>query len=234
MLFRSGFLTSYDIAKSKGTAGLVIGFKPGAAFFEDYNRFYRHRARSAARAAFQPGQREIGDPLKLAYLFAEKRTGQKVTSVAFVSSKDVETAKLILAEIAFDQTPAFLDFALSAARETNFDVQTLGGLRQYLARFKARQHAQASARQEDLAKRDDESQRVAYDGYRRKEATAIYQSLTIEEQQKITTFAERAAARFDGTLRRSMTDFYRVQITAQRHSGRIRTREEWRAAALAA
>jgi hypothetical protein len=38
-------------------------------------------------------EREIGEPLKLAYLFAERRTGQPVASIAFVNSKDVETAK---------------------------------------------------------------------------------------------------------------------------------------------
>src|SRR6266852_5776918 len=51
----------------------------------------------------------------------------------------------ILAEITFKEAPAFLDFALAAARETNFDVQTLGGVRQYLARYKARQVADSAA-----------------------------------------------------------------------------------------
>src|SRR5712691_1751888 len=36
-----GFLSTYDIAKARGADGLVISFKPGSAFFVDYDRFYR-------------------------------------------------------------------------------------------------------------------------------------------------------------------------------------------------
>src|ERR1700733_8484643 len=93
-LVATRFLSSYAIAKSKSDVGLVVRFQPGPAFYEDYDRFYRSRARgSALRADVRPEQREIGEPLKLAYLFAEKRTGHPVSSVAFVNSKDVNTAK---------------------------------------------------------------------------------------------------------------------------------------------
>ena len=51
---------------------------------------------------FRADERQIGEPLKFAYLFAERRTGQPVASVAFVNSKDVETAKQFLTEIAFE------------------------------------------------------------------------------------------------------------------------------------
>ena len=56
--------------------------------------------------------RSPGEPLKLAYLFAEKRTGRPVASIAYVNSRDVETAKQLLTEISLDEAPAFLDFAL--------------------------------------------------------------------------------------------------------------------------
>jgi hypothetical protein len=130
----------------------VIGFEPGPAFYDDYNRFYRRRAGSIGNVNVSPEKREIGEPLKLAYLFAEKRTGQPVLSVAFVSSKEVNTAKEILTEITFEEAPTFLDFALAAARETNFDVQTLGGVCQYLARHKARRAASVSAAARERSK----------------------------------------------------------------------------------
>jgi hypothetical protein len=169
--------------------------------------------------------------LKLAYLFAEKRTGYPVSSIAFVNSKDVETAKQLLTEITLGEAPAFLDFALAAARETNFDVQTLGGLRQYLARYKARQTAQAAAQQLAAERRGRETERIAYDAYRRQEALALFESLPTEEQQAIETLAEGAAARFGGTLRDTMRGLYRAQFVAQRHPDRIKTVEEWQAAA---
>lgn len=116
---------------------------------------------------FRTDEREIGEPLKFAYLFAEKSTGQPVASVAYVNSKDVETAKQLLAEITFAEAAAFLDFALAEAAKTNFNVQTLGGIRQYLAKFKAKQGTMFAARERETVRRQDENQRIGYDRYRR-------------------------------------------------------------------
>ena len=226
-LVATGFLASYDIAKAKNAAGLVIAFTPGQGFFDDYDRFYRRRA----RAEPQSERRETGDPLKLAYLFSEKRTGHKVSSIAFVNSKDVETARQFLTEITIEEAPSFLDFALEAANRTNFNVQTLGGLRQYLAPYKARQAAAASTKRMETARTQEENNRLAYDRYRREAARTLFQSLPTSEQEIIEQLAERAAGRFDGPLRASMRGVYRAQIAAQRHPDAIKTLEEWKAAA---
>lgn len=230
-LVGAGFLSSYEIAKARGADGFVISFKPGQAFFDDYDRFYRRGGREPVQAASEPSQRQTGEALRLAYLFAEKRTGHPVSSIAFVNSRDVETAKLLLTTITLDEAPAFLDFALAAARETNFDVQTLGGLRQYLARYEARQVAQARARQQETARRREEDERIAYDHYRRREATRLFGTLPPEEQQAIEALAEQAAAHFDGPLRDTMRGVNRTKVTTQRYHDQIKTLEEWRAAA---
>jgi len=230
-LVSTGFLTTYNITKSKMDGALVVSFEPGPAFYDDYDRFYRRGSRGARHADINPDNRQIGEPLKLAYLFAEKRTGQRVSSVAFVNSKDVNTAKQILAEVTFKEAPAFLDFALAAARETNFDVQTLGGLRQYLARYKARQIAEASEKRQKVTSDKTEAERLAYDHYRRQKAQALFQSLPKKEQGIIDDMAERAAARFSGSLRTSMRGVYRAQITAQRHPENIKTLDQWKEAA---
>ena len=135
-----------------------------ASLTPDYDRFYRRRARSAVRSEPQPDQRETGDPLKLAYLFAGERTGHKVSSIAFVNSKDVADRQAV-PDRDHDRgsCPSFLDFALEAASRTNFNVQTLGGLRQYLAPYKARQAAAASAKRMKNARTQEENDRLAYD-----------------------------------------------------------------------
>jgi len=229
-LIAAGFLSSYDITKAKGQEGLVITFKPGKSFFDDYDRFYRRRTQGELQWEFREDQREIGEPLKFAYLFAEKRAGRPVASVAYVNSKDVETAKQLLTEITFEEAPAFLEFALAEAKKTNFDVQTLGGLRQYLAPFRARQATQAVVKQRGSADRKRVDERLSYDSYRRRETAAIFETLTADERQQIETLARQAAAGFSGSLADVMFATKRIQITAQRYGDRIKSFEDWRAA----
>ena len=229
-LVDAGFLSSYDIDKAKGQDGFVLTFKPGRKFFEDYDRFYRRRAQGELQWEFRADEREIGEPLKFAYLFAERRTGQPVASVAFVNSKDVETAKQFLTEIAFEDAPTFLDFALTEAARTKFDVRTLGGLRQYLAGFKARQATRAAAGEQKAAEQRRENERLSYDAYRRKEVTAVFETLPAAEQQEIEALARQAAAAFGGSLAEAMFATKRSQITKQRHGDRIKSFEEWKAA----
>jgi hypothetical protein len=97
-------------------------FRPGVAFSEDYERFYRRRHQGELQWAFHDDRQQVSEPLKVAYLFTKKRTGHPADSIAFVPSKDVETAKLILAALGFDEVPAFLDYALAEAKKTNFDT----------------------------------------------------------------------------------------------------------------
>jgi hypothetical protein len=81
----------------------------------------------------------------VADLFAEKRTGHPADSATFVPSKDVETARQLLAELPFVEMSDFIGYALDAARRTNFDVQTLGGIKLYLAGYMARKKRRMSA-----------------------------------------------------------------------------------------
>src|SRR5665213_1666131 len=127
------FLSRYTLTKARSGTGFVLTFVPGEAFFEDYDRFYG-KGRKPLAVAASGGVDDNGDALKVAYLFAQKRTGQ---SIAYVSSKDKDTARQFLQQLALDEIPAFLDFALNEASRTNFDVQTLGGIKPYLATFLA-------------------------------------------------------------------------------------------------
>ena len=128
-------------------------FRPGVGFFEDYDRFYRRRHQGELQWAFHEDRRQISEPLKVAYLFTEKRTGRPANSITFVPSKDVETAKLILATLGFEEVPLFLDYALTEAKNTNFDIQTLGGTKQYLASFFALKERKVADRARQTARR---------------------------------------------------------------------------------
>ena len=65
--------------------GFVITFRPGDSFFADYEKFYRHRNQGELQWKFHADQRDIAEPLKVAYLFIEKRNGRSGGGVPYVS-----------------------------------------------------------------------------------------------------------------------------------------------------
>ncbi len=169
-LVKAGFLASYTITGAKGRSGFAITSRPGPAFFSDYDRFYRRQQRGSIQFDFHADREQIAEPLKVAYLFVEKRSGRANTGIPYVPSKDVETAKYLLSRVPFADMPDFLDYALAEAKKTRFDVQTLGGLKQYLSRYQQRraQRAAAKATQARRQAEDKATQRrMDYDRFRR-------------------------------------------------------------------
>jgi len=232
-LVKAEFLASYTITDAKGRGGFVITFRPGAAFFTDYDRFYRRRERGSVQFDFHADRQQIAEPLKVAYLFVEKRNGHANAGIPYVPSKDVETAKYLLSRVPFADIPDFLDYALAEAKKTHFDVQTLGGLKQYLSRYQER-HTQRAAAKETKARRQAEEKatqrRMDYDRFRRAAADRLFSSLPAKEQAAIESAARAKAPRFgwgSGSLAQTMFEIERARITAQRHSGNIPSLEEW-------
>jgi hypothetical protein len=230
-LVDANFLTSYSVEHARTRDGFVINFKPGRAFFEDYDRFYRKQQHGAVRSTFDADRQEIKEPLQVAYLFAEKRIGRPAASIGFVNSKDVENAKLLLTKIAIGDMPDFLDYALAEARSTSFDVQTLGGLKQYVNQYLATRERRASAQAKDIARRTAEREdavRIKYDAYRRREASRILAGLPKAARTAIDNDARPHVASFSGPLRDQMLEVRKWMLTAQRYGDRIKSFEEWK------
>jgi hypothetical protein len=231
------FFASYRITKAKDDNGFVITFKPGEAFFRDYDRFYRSRLQGELQWNYTADQRSIAEPLRVAYLFIEKRTGQKIGSQAYVGSKEVETAKQLLAELAFDEMSAFFDYALREAQRTKFDVQSLGGVRQYLAAYRAMRAAKSAAalREAQLRqKQREEDEQTGYEVYRRSEAQRIFEGLPLADREGIDAAARQKAAPFKGAIQDMMIARRRDQIVAEYHSATIKSFDEWKADRYAA
>jgi hypothetical protein len=232
-LVDASFLVSYSIDKAKTRDGFVITFRPGPAFFQDFDRFYRHRAQGELQWEFHADRKEVNEPLKVAYLFTEKRTGHPAASIAFVPSKDVETAKHLLAHLPFAEMSAFIDYALAEARRTNFDVQTLGGIKQYLSgyiAFQARQKASRAAQAAWKAQEKAEAERMAYDAYRHAQAIKFFQTLPAYQQANIEEQAQAYATSFQGSLRDRMLVSRRVHLTLVTYGDRLATFDQWRQA----
>jgi hypothetical protein len=151
----------------------------------------------------------------------------------------VETAKELLAHIPMMEMPKFFDYALAEAEKTRFDVQTLGGVKQYVNGYlKARQAkmaAKAAAAAREVEHQETQS-RIDYDRFRRERLDAIFRALPITEQEAIESNAHTIvlpAGRKDGFLARTFVKVERARITAERYGNEIPSFEQWRTGRVA-
>jgi hypothetical protein len=231
-LVEAGFLKSYSIDRAKEGEGFVLSFWPGELFFEDYDYFYRRqgkRRRSAPSLAAD--QQTIGEPMRVAQLFAERRDGRPLAD-GFVSSTDVSTARELLAAISIDDMPTFMDYALKEAKKTGFAVQRLGGLKQYLPSYLAWQEKATARRAQATARAThdrEEAKKEAYQRARREEAEALFETLPSNEQQDINVSAQAFAARYSGSLQNSMMSYHKTRLIIERCGNRLSSFEQWQA-----
>jgi hypothetical protein len=236
------FLSSYSLEKAETRTGFVITFRPGPAFFADYERFYRNRNQGELQWSFHADRRDIAEPLKLAYLFAAKLMGQPLTAVPYVSQKETQSAKFILEQVAFEEAEGFLDYALREAKRSKFDVKTLGGLRGYLpgylATMEQRRLSRASHAQRN-AREKQEAELASYNQYRRTMAAALFATLpeaervTIEEIARSRSIKPYAGAGA-GTFSTPIFETEKARVTAERHPDQVPTFDDWRTVANAA
>src|SRR6185312_2716664 len=226
-LKQANFLGSYAITESARGDGFIIVFRPGSTFVHDYERFYRGRHKPKMQFEPNTDREDIAEPLKVAYLFMEKRTGRPIKDIPYVSSKDVATAKEFLGKIPFAEMPQFFDYGLAAAKKTDFDVQHLGGLRQYLDRYLERQGAKIRhARQ--AAADTQTAARIEYGEYRRRAALALFATLPPGEQREIERLAMAdQASRKDGPMAAIILELAKARLAAERHGDRILSLDQW-------
>jgi Replication initiator protein A len=234
-LEQSGFLASWRIEKAQTREGFVISFRPGETFFADYDRFYRKRNQGELQWNFHSDRLHISEPLKVARLFQEKLAGKATDALAFVSPKDVETAKYILGRIEFADVSPFIDYALAAAKKTRFDVKSLGGIRQYLTDYvDGRTHNAAAkvAVTARAAKEREEEEVRSYERFCRSAIEELFASLPAKEKVTIEQRARAKAPRFaaKGSLANTMYEIEKIRITRERHGSKLPTLGQWKAA----
>jgi len=234
-----GFLRSYALTPAESRDGFVLTFRPGDRFKADYQTFYTRRSPGEVRFTFHDENREMGDPHRVAYLFMEKRTGRKPDATAYVSSKDVETAKELLAHLSMAQIPDFLDYALAEAGKTRFDLQTLGGVRQYLNGYQQSRERRTATKTAAEARQSEQRQtqlRMDYDQYRRTEAQRLFEKLPPGEQTEIEALARAklsAGGPVSDYMAQTLIRVERLRLTIERHPGNVVDFDHWSASRAA-
>ena len=225
------FLSYYAIEAAKSRDGFVISFRPGPGFFSDYEQFYRHRNQGELQYRFHADQRQVAEPMKLAYLFLEKKTKRPIVGLPYVSSAEMEKAREILARIAFEDVASFLDYALGRAAMTNYDPQTLAGIIRYLDPFLASQERRSAAKIAHAAKDQREAETRAYEASCRALIREVLATLPPDEVLEIERMATQSSSRFAGNP--NMIEAARMRLTMMRHPESLPTFAQWKQSQVA-
>ena len=152
-----------------------------------------------------------------------------LSAFSSVSEKEVETARQFIARVGFDDFPDFIKYALSEARKTNFDVQTLSGLKQYLEgylRHRADDAATRATKTARLAREREEAEQDAYQRFRRVEAQQLFSRLSTVEQNALKTDSKPTGL---GPLSTRFAEINLLQLITRRYEDRLTTFAAWQA-----
>jgi hypothetical protein len=95
----------------------------------------------------------------------------------------------------------------------------------------ARQATKAAGEQLDVLERRRKDERLAYDAYRRKELSFIFEALVADEKHEIESLARNRAAKFGISPEGPMFRATKFRVLSERFGYRIKNIEDWKAAA---
>ena len=142
-LKRTLLIRKYEVAKKAGGEGFKIVFYPGKGFFDDYHEYYIKSQQPQLRFGQSVALRNIQQPLELVAYF-HKLLGREHTTF---QEKETAYASKLLERYSYSEVRDLIDYAIAAARETNFSMQFLGAVKQYLARWRSDRARQAARKE---------------------------------------------------------------------------------------
>jgi hypothetical protein len=170
------FIRSFEVEKNAAGDGHNLTFYPGRRFFLDYDQAYGDGIQLGLELDAPPQEGSTEGEDVVAY-FHRQRLGTDALEQQSFADKELDFARELLNDHPLDRVESFIDFALSKAQQTNYDVQTLVGIRQYRGDFNAyRKEQQKQAEQRERKrqrKKEADRERALEDRYQSLRKTRI-------------------------------------------------------------
>jgi hypothetical protein len=129
-----------------------------------------------------------------------------------------------------------LDYALTEAKRSKFEVKSLGGLKAYLPGYLStleQRRASRAAHAKHQARTRQEEEQASYSQYRQQKANALFAMLPKSEQEAVETIARgRSAKPFAGaragTLSAQIFEIEKARAMAERYPDRLPSFADWK------
>ena len=194
-LLETGLIRSVAIEMTADETQFKMVFKPGAAFFYDYEHFYnkggKNRLLPFPEAADRAQLKAPYTAVRVFYkriLCADDRT---LDAMVF-PVKDITLARQMIDQFGEEGFLDLIQFALTEAPKTNFQMQSVAAVKTYLPAWQADRERRAKrlvAQQHEEAKREREKLEQAYESFRRQMAIAYVEKCSPAERDEIHRLA---------------------------------------------
>lgn len=164
ILKETGMIRSYALER-KVDGGWKVVFRPGQAFFKDYELFYLGSRTRVLQFQQTADQHAIQRPYELAKLFYTKLHGT-FDAKGIISGKDAEFARGLIDRFGDDEAKDLIEYAIAEAPKTNFDMHSLRAVETFVPKWQAARDFREEARRkaEVVAKKQAEDRlRTEYD-----------------------------------------------------------------------
>ena len=227
------FLASYKITEAGRATGSSLHSDRAPRFWTTTIAFIAVGTRARCNSNFTTTGRTSSSRSRSPTCSSRSVTAKR-TPDPYVSCKEVETAKQLLRHVSFEEMPDFHRLRARRAQKTKFDVQTLGGLKQYLSRYQGATHSADHGRGNPgpsaRPRRRPPNDEWITTAFRRAEADRLFASLPVKERIAIEAAARAKAPRYGrgpGSLAQTIFEIERARITVERHPKNIPSLDEW-------
>ena len=202
-LQETGLIRSVTIDKTADAKGFKMVFKPGKAFFFDYDHFYRkdgkNRLLQFQEAADRSHLKAPYTAVRLFYKHILKSDERTLDEMVF-SEKDISLAKQLIEQFGEDSFHDLIKFTVEEAPKTNFQMQNIGAVKHYLPAWQADRELRAkrlASQQQEDAQRRREKLVQEYEQIKRQAGIDYFEKCSHEEREEIQRLAgEKIASEF--------------------------------------
>lgn len=188
-IINTGLIQRFDIFKNSDSSGFNFIFYPGKGFFEDYENFYVKHPQIQIQFSHTTDEQKIQKPLELVAYFYERLYGNQETQQSLMFSvKETEFAAMLLQNHSFEEAKELVDYALTQAPRTKFEMRSFGAIRTYLKSWLGSREDNKQRKQRELQLQQDAQAvrlRERYEAFRRSEIAKLRESLPPEELKRL-------------------------------------------------
>ena len=191
----SGIVRSVAVEKTADEKGFKLVFKPGKAFFSDYEHFYRKdgttRVLQFQEAADRAHLKAPYNAVRGFYKHALAADEQTLDEMVF-PEKDITFARQLIDQFDEESFRDLIKFALDEAPKTNFKMKNIAAVKTYLPAWQADRELRAKrlvTQQEEDKKRRRVKQEEGYESFQRQATNEYFEQCSPAERDEIHQLA---------------------------------------------